>query len=204
MFLIMASGSEDHEKDIAASVEVYDMIKNDWIQVNSLNVGRHYHNCIQFEEWVYCFGGRGTDDKTIFNVERYNVHDRFLDGNEDTIWETINILANQEPPLDILSRGRDKLGLFKRPFGESEVIIIFGGDDGWTSETYQFDPANSGLVKLDCNMHKAECTTQVVCQQGEKYFALGEKDFDIHVYCKRNNTGKWFVLPAEYIGMKTE
>jgi N-acetylneuraminic acid mutarotase len=55
---IMVSGSRKEVSQASQKVELYDTNQDEWMELQNINEGRHYHSSCNFEnKFIYIFGG---------------------------------------------------------------------------------------------------------------------------------------------------
>lgn len=78
---------------------------------------------------------------------------------------------------------RDTIGSFA--LSDSE-LLIFGGDQGWISDCYSYNPKLNEIERQECSLKKPEefFRAQAV-HYNDKVFVVGCLDKDVHVYTPR-------------------
>lgn len=184
---IYAVGSK-YPDQTAKKCEVYDVAKNQWQSVGDLNQGRHYHAMTVLESrFLFVIGGRDSmTEAPLDSIERLDCYQE-LDQQK---WELLNI-ANKDNQWS----ARDTIGSFA--LSESEVLI-FGGDQGWISDCYQFDSKSNEIERLDCSLKKPEEFFRAkAVHHNEKVFVVGCLDKDVHCFIPKAK--KWFLLEKWFI-----
>lgn len=154
-----------------------------------MNSSRHYHSlCVLESRYIYCIAGR--DSLNEAPLETFERVDGFAD-LEHQKWETLQVVKT-----DSLWSARDTIGAFA--LNDSE-IIIFGGDNGWISDTFSLNTRDSAIVRLcDSPLRKPEefSRSQPVCYNN-KFYLVGCLDKDVHVYVP--HAKKWFLLDKWFV-----
>ena len=138
-----------------------------------MNSSRHYHSlCVLESRYIYCIAGR--DSLNEAPLETFERVDGFAD-LEHQKWETLQVVKT-----DSLWSARDTIGAFA--LNDSE-IIIFGGDNGWISDTFSLNTRDSAIVRLcDSPLGKPEefSRSQPVCYNN-KFYLVGCLDMNVLV-----------------------
>jgi len=69
---ILVSGSRKEVNQAANRVEIYDTVIDEWMELNKINEGRHYHSTANINNsWIYLFGGiQNSNKKYSASIER--------------------------------------------------------------------------------------------------------------------------------------
>ena len=165
------------------------MAANKWTEIGDLNSSRHYHSlCVLESRFIYVISGR--DSLTEAPLESFERVDGFLELDNQK-WESI-----QFTKTDSLWSARDTIGSFALNDNE---IIIFGGDNGWISDTFSFNTKTSEIERLtEAPLRKPEefSRSQPV-RYNNKFYLVGSLDKDVHVYVP--HAKKWFLIDKWFI-----
>lgn len=160
---LVATGSKYPEEG-ASSCEVYNIIEDRWENGPEMAINRFYHTSVVVTDSVlYVIGGRSASNekKVLKDIER-------LDFTKESLaWETLNFTnpdTNWSP--------RDTLGSYSP---SSKTIIIFGGDQGWQSETFIINISQKEISLSDQYLKKSEhfLFTHPVKYRNKVYFVGG-------------------------------
>ena len=133
---IMVSGSRKEVSSASQKVELYDSNQDDWLELQPINEGRHYHSSANFENnFIYIFGGIQNASKKYSNsVERL----KFSMGTITTArWEKINMSDNSlymHSSLPIAARQ----GAGMCQFSKEEIMIVGGFNGKFLPDYYTF------------------------------------------------------------------
>ena len=143
---IYSTGSK-YPNQTSKKCEVYDVAQNKWHEIGDLNSSRHYHSlCVLESRFIYVIAGR--DSLNEAPLETFERVDGFQE-LEHQKWEQIQVVKS-----DSLWSARDTIGAFA--LNDSE-IIIFGGDNGWISDTFSLNTRSSEIERLtDSPLRKPE------------------------------------------------
>ena len=133
---ILVTGSRKEVNNSQLRVEIYDIDMDDWLELSSLNMGRHYHSSTNFNnQFVYVFGGILNQTKKYTNtVERL----KFSRTDFNSPWERMQI---DQPhlylnPTDIIS-ARQGAGMCQ--LSPNELLIVGGFSGRFSSDYYIMD-----------------------------------------------------------------
>ena len=142
---IMVSGSRKEVGHASQKVELYDTNQDEWIELQNLNEGRHYHSCCSFEnKFVFIFGGIHNQSKKYSNtIERLNFQ---LADIANAKWAKISIgEASFYNPGQSQISARQGAGMCQ--FAENEILIVGGFNGKFLPDFYTFkvNPTNGTL-----------------------------------------------------------
>jgi hypothetical protein len=133
---IMVSGSRKEVSGASQKVELYDTNQDEWMELQNLNEGRHYHSCANFENsFMYIFGGIQNQSKKYSNtIERLNFS---LKGIATAKWVKIQIgdPSFYNPGQQPIS-ARQGAGMCQ--FSEDEILIVGGFNGKFLQDFYTF------------------------------------------------------------------
>ena len=133
---ILVSGSRKEVSSASQKVELYDSNQDEWIDLQNINEGRHYHSSANFEnQFVYIFGGIQNASKKYSNsIERLKFS---MSTIQTARWEKINM---NDPGLysggSVPIAARQGAGMCQ--FSKDEIMIVGGFNGKFLPDYYTF------------------------------------------------------------------
>ena len=132
--------------DSSQQTEFYDVAKRKWTQIGNLQKGRYGHTLVALENrYLYAICGRESLSESLLDsIERV---DTWLPASEQ-VWEPVPVHKKDQQ-----WSARDTIGAFGI---SAKEIVIFGGDQGWISDSFVLDCEKGEVVKEEFALKKPE------------------------------------------------
>ena len=181
---IYTIGGKDSKSEVLGFCERYNIKRNCWEPIASLNVKRYAAACtsVKGRKSIFLFGGiHEEENKTVDIIEEYIVtEDRWVSLNMRTlIWQSVEICAVIQLKTD--------------------EILIFGGNSPKlrdTENSYIFNIKDQTFKKTKTSLRKPQVFISAPFMYANKVYALGNE----YYVKKRNinrydvNTGEWDII----------
>ena len=176
-----------------SSCEIYNIPKNKWSILSSLNFPRAQASLCYITNFLYCFGG--WNNKLVYKIERYNV---LLESQ----WEVCNVKSVKGLSLNPNKKrirkicGRVTAGI--APISHSEILIFGGYSNPSNLKTcYKFDIQTRKIEELS-NMIREDCFYQQKSLLiDNKIYAIGFDEVNLHIYDLATQKWKAFLQQSK-------
>lgn len=142
---IMVSGSRKEVSQASQKVELYDSNQDEWMELQNINEGRHYHSSCNFEnKFIYIFGGIQNASKKYSNTIERLVFS--LQTITQVKWTKISIGEQSFYQINQpVIAARQGAGMCQ--FSEDQILIVGGFNGRFLSDYYTFkiDPLQGHL-----------------------------------------------------------
>jgi len=166
---IYVCGGSD-QLSVLGSSERYDIIRDKWVELRRMVIGRSCHSLCMFGELLmFAIFGQGDDNKLLNTIERYEIL--------NNLWQVLDVT----PP--------NTLGGLKHKgsYMESKSwILIFGGtnhNNKYYKEVHLFNPISGGFKPSNELSHSTIFRNQPIWYNG-KIYAYGDDDYVHSFDCK--------------------
>jgi N-acetylneuraminic acid mutarotase len=161
------------------SCEEYQIDKNKWRQVASLNEKKKWVSVCSFaKRYIYAFGGGIDAKKTATNkIESFDTTDA-----SSKQWKLVTLTSGAGLWKNCLF-----IGAFESP---SEGIVLFGGyaNDSVVDTCFMFDPIEKALKAAGNIQRKDHFYKSKVASNATQFAIVGSIEGDLHVFDKGKKT----------------